>query len=294
MLFVVEEPAVVTIEVGRGVDEDEAGDDEEGEGDDRPAGEPSPDALEPEVDEDNREHGDKIDDSDNEKQVEEAQNKAGAAAGHEIGGVHERSHWVDAGGGDGNEGDERAREKIDREQNHKRREDKIDQGIEWRREEVGHDGGGIGDGDEHERDSLDEDDDKNEQGRNERTEGVVESVAEFWLAAGEEMSEKIDRDEPHNQEECNHEDSLDFAHAGIKAAGRDRRDEEKAGFGEVADLTLGEAGAGLVDAGLELLIEVFTKEADKNNISNGHNGDESEESFPMFEDELESCHGMRK
>ena len=108
------------------------------------------------------------------------------------------------------------------------------------------------------------------------------------------MSEKIDRDEPHNQEEGNHEDSLDFAHAGIKAAGRDCRDEEKAGFGEVADLTLGEASARFVNASLELLVEVFAEEADENNVGDGHDGDESEESFPMFEDELESCHGVRK
>ncbi len=108
MLFVVEEPAVVAIEVGCGVDEDEAGDDEEGERDDWPAGEPSPDALEPEVDENNREHGDEINDGDDEKQIEEAQDEASAATGHEIGGVHERSHRVDAGSGDGDEGDERA------------------------------------------------------------------------------------------------------------------------------------------------------------------------------------------
>ncbi len=108
------------------------------------------------------------------------------------------------------------------------------------------------------------------------------------------MPEKIDRDEPHNQEERNHEDGLDFAHAGIEAAGRDRRDEEEASFGEVADLPLSEASAGLVNAGLELLIEVFAEEADENNVGDGHDGDESEESFPMLEDELESCHGMRK
>ena len=161
MLFVVEEPAVVAIEVGRGVDEDETSDDKEGERDDWPTGEPSPDALEPEVDENNREHGNEINDGDDEKQIEEAQDEAGAAAGHEIGGVHERSHWVDAGGGDGNESDERAGEEIDREQNHERGEDKIDQSIERRREKVGHDGGGISDGDEHERDSLNKDDDKN-------------------------------------------------------------------------------------------------------------------------------------
>ncbi len=108
------------------------------------------------------------------------------------------------------------------------------------------------------------------------------------------MPEKIDRDEPHNQEEGNHEDSLDFAHAGIEAAGRDRRDEEETSFSEVADLPLGEASAGLVNTSLELLIKVFAEEADENNVGDGHDGDEGEESFPVLEDELESCHGMRK
>ncbi len=164
MLFVVEEPAVVAIEVGCGIDEDETSDDKESERDDWPAGEPSPDTLEPEVDENNREHGNEINDGDDKKQIKEAQDEAGAATSHEIGGVHERNHWVDAGSSDGNESDERAGEEIDREQNLQRGEDKIDQSIEWRREKVGHDGSGIGDSDEHERDGLDEDDDKNEQG----------------------------------------------------------------------------------------------------------------------------------
>ena len=64
MFLIVKEPAVVAVEINRGVDEDETGDDEQGERDDWPAGKPTPETFQPEVDEDDRKHGDDIDNGD--------------------------------------------------------------------------------------------------------------------------------------------------------------------------------------------------------------------------------------
>lgn len=144
---------------------------------------------------------------------------------------------------------------------------------------------------------MNENDDENEESGDERGEGVIEAIAELRPAAGHEVAKQIDRHEPHDQEEEEHEDDLHFTHAGVEAAGSNRRDEEEAGFGEVTNIAViagGELGTSLVDSFLELEIDVFVEEADEEDIGKGHDDDKGEEGFPAFEDELEGRHRVRE
>ena len=68
---------------------------------------------------------------------------------------------------------------------------------------------------------MDENEDEHQEGGDERGEGVIEAVAELGLFAGKEVAEQEDGDQPHNEEEDNHEDDLDLTHAGTEAAGGD-------------------------------------------------------------------------
>lgn len=106
------------------------------------------------------------------------------------------------------------------------------------------------------------------------------------------MAEKIDDNEPHNQEKRDHKDGLDFAHASVEAAGRDSRDKEEASLGKIADFAVCKTGTSFVDASLELLVEIFAQKTDKDDVGDSHDCDEREKGFPMFENELESCHGV--
>ena len=106
------------------------------------------------------------------------------------------------------------------------------------------------------------------------------------------MAEQEDGDQPHDEEEDDHEDDLNFAHTGVEAASGDGGNKEQSGAGEIADFAAGEAVAAGINGVVELLVEVFAEQTDGEDVEDNHNGDEGEEGAPVMEDDLEGGDGV--
>ncbi len=99
------------------------------------------------------------------------------------------------------------------------------------------------------------------------------------------MAEKIDDNEPHNQEKRDHKRRFGLRPCQCRGAGRDSRDKEgSTALAKLPILPFARTGTSFVDASLELLVEIFAQKTDKDDVGDSHDCDEErEKGFPMFE-----------